>query len=177
MALKVYNVLTRTKQDFVPLNPGVVNMYACGITVSGDAHIGHAYQSVVFDVITRYLRYLGYDVKYVRNYTDVDDKIIANAARAGMDPIEFAEKYMAQTDIEMDALGNAQPTIMARATKCIDDIINLIRVEKIEEKIKDYLEKLKMKYELIVKPEIEKLSDDKLKKSAEIVARFEILLL
>lgn len=127
MALKVYNVLTRTKQDFVPLNPGVVNMYACGITVSGDAHIGHAYQSVVFDVITRYLRYLGYDVKYVRNYTDVDDKIIANAARAGMDPIVFAEKYMAQTDIEMEALGNAQPTIMARATKCIDDIINFVQ--------------------------------------------------
>ena len=127
MALKVYNVLTRTKQDFVPLNPGVVNMYACGITVSGDAHIGHAYQSVVFDVITRYLRYLGYDVKYVRNYTDVDDKIIANAARAGVDPIKFAEKYMAQTDIEMEALGNAHPTIMARATKCIDDIINFVQ--------------------------------------------------
>ena len=127
MALKVYNVLSRIKEDFTPLNQGVVNMYACGITVSGDAHIGHAYQSVVFDVITRYLRYLGYDVKYVRNYTDVDDKIIANAARAGVDPIEFAEKYMAQTDIEMDALGNAHPTIMARATKCIDDIINFVQ--------------------------------------------------
>ncbi len=127
MALKVYNVLSRTKQDFIPLNPGIVNMYACGITVSGDAHIGHAYQSVVFDVITRYLRYLGYNVKYVRNYTDVDDKIIANAARAGENPIEFAEKYMAQTDAEMDALGNAHPTIMARATHCIDDIINFVQ--------------------------------------------------
>ena len=62
MALKVYNVLTRTKEDFNTLTPGIVKMYACGITVSGDAHIGHAYQSVVFDVITRYLRYLGYDV-------------------------------------------------------------------------------------------------------------------
>lgn len=127
MALKVYNVLSRTKQDFVPLNPGIVNMYACGITVSGDAHIGHAYQSVVFDVITRYLRYLGYDVRYVRNYTDVDDKIIANAARANEDPVEFAEKYIAQTDIEMDKLGNEKPTIMARATHCIDDIINFVQ--------------------------------------------------
>ena len=127
MALKVYNVLSRTKQDFNPITPGVVKMYACGITVSGDAHIGHAYQSVVFDVITRYLRYLGYDVKYVRNYTDVDDKIIANAARAHEDPIKFAEKYMAQTDIEMDALGNEHPTIMARATECIDDIINFVQ--------------------------------------------------
>ena len=127
MSLKVYNVLTRTKEDFVTLTPGVVKMYACGITVSGDAHIGHAYQSVVFDVITRYLRYLGYDVKYVRNYTDVDDKIINNAAKTGENPIEFAEKYMAQTDKEMDMLGNAHPTIMARATQCIDDIINFVQ--------------------------------------------------
>ena len=127
MVLKVYNVLSRTKQEFVTITPNVVNMYACGITVSGDAHIGHAYQSVVFDVITRYLQYLGYTVKYVRNYTDVDDKIIANAAKVGANPIEFAEKYMAQTDIEMDALGNAKPTIMARATECIDDIINFVQ--------------------------------------------------
>lgn len=127
MALKVYNVLSRTKQDFTTLTPNLVKMYACGITVSGDAHIGHAYQSVVFDVITRYLQYLGYTVKYVRNYTDVDDKIIANAARAGADPIKFAEQYMAQTDAEMDALGNARPTIMARATMCIDDIITFVQ--------------------------------------------------
>lgn len=127
MSLKVYNVLTRTKQDFNPLTPGVVKMYACGITVSGDAHIGHAYQSVVFDVITKYLRYLGYDVKYVRNYTDVDDKIIANAAKTGENPIDFAEKYIKQTDAEMDALGNARPTIMARATECMDDIINFVQ--------------------------------------------------
>ncbi len=127
MSLKVYNVLTRTKEDFITLTPGVVKMYACGITVSGDAHIGHAYQSVVFDVITRYLKYAGYDVKYVRNYTDVDDKIIANAAKTAEDPIAFAEKYMAQTDAEMDALGNARPSIMARATQCIDDIINFVQ--------------------------------------------------
>ncbi len=127
MSLKIYNVLTRKKEDFIPLTPGVVKMYACGITVSGDAHIGHAYQSVVFDVITRYLRYLGYEVKYVRNYTDVDDKIINNAAQTGENPIEFAEKYMQQTDKEMDALGNSHPTIMARATQCIDDIINFVQ--------------------------------------------------
>ncbi len=127
MTLKVYNVMSRTKEDFVPLTPGIVKMYACGITVSGDAHIGHAYQSVVFDVITRYFRYLGYDVKYVRNYTDVDDKIIANAAKTGENPIDFAEKYMKQTDAEMDGLGNAHPTIMARATQCMDDIINFVQ--------------------------------------------------
>ena len=127
MTIKVYNVMTRQKEEFKPLTPGQVKMYACGITVSADAHIGHAYQSVTFDVITRYLRYLGYDVKYVRNYTDVDDKIIANANAIGADPIEFAEKYIKKTDEEMTRLGNDTPTIMARATQCIDDIIKFVQ--------------------------------------------------
>lgn len=127
MTLKIYNIMTRQKQEFVPLTPGAVKMYACGITVSADAHIGHAYQSVVFDVITRYLSYLGYNVKYVRNYTDVDDKIIANANKIGENPIDFAMRYMAKTDAEMDALGNNRPTIMARATQCIDDIIAFVQ--------------------------------------------------
>ncbi len=127
MTIKVYNVMTRQKEEFKPLTPGQVKMYACGITVSADAHIGHAYQSVTFDVITRYLRYLGYDVKYVRNYTDVDDKIIANANAIGADPIEFAEKYIKKTDDEMARLGNDTPTIMARATQCIDDIIKFVQ--------------------------------------------------
>lgn len=127
MTLKVYNVMTRQKEEFKPLTPGQVKMYACGITVSADAHIGHAYQSVTFDVITRYLRYLGYDVKYVRNYTDVDDKIIANANAIGADPIEFAEKNISKIDDEMARLGNENPTIMARATHCIDDIIAFVQ--------------------------------------------------
>lgn len=127
MTLKIYNIMTRQKQEFVPLTPGAVKMYACGITVSADAHIGHAYQSVVFDVITRYLSHLGYNVKYVRNYTDVDDKIIANANKIGENPIDFAMRYMTKTDAEMDALGNNRPTIMARATQCIDDIIAFVQ--------------------------------------------------
>ena len=127
MTLKIYNIMTRQKQEFVPLTPGEVKMYACGITVSADAHIGHAYQSVVFDVITRYLTYLGYNVKYVRNYTDVDDKIIANANRTGENPVDFAMRYMTKTDTEMDALGNDRPTVMARATQCIDDIITFVQ--------------------------------------------------
>lgn len=127
MTLKIYNVMSRTKEDFKSLTPGQVKMYACGITVSADAHIGHAYQSVAFDVIAKYLRYLGYNVKYVRNYTDVDDKIIANANAIGVDPIAFAEKNMHQTDEEMKMLGNETPTVMARATECIDDIIQFIQ--------------------------------------------------
>ena len=79
MSLKVYNVLNRKKEEFKPMDPGKVKMYACGITVSGDAHIGHAYQAIVFDIVRKYLEYIGYDVTYVRNYTDVDDKIILKA--------------------------------------------------------------------------------------------------
>ena len=126
MALKIYNVMSRQKEDFVPLVPGKVKMYACGITVSGDAHVGHAYQSVVFDVITRYLQYRGFDVTYVRNYTDVDDNIIKNANAIGQDPREFAEEHIVTTDAQMDALGNNPPTVMARAPHCIDDIIKCI---------------------------------------------------
>ncbi|HAG43223.1 MAG TPA: cysteine--tRNA ligase, partial [Clostridium sp.] len=76
MSIYIYNVLSRKKELFVPIEEGKVKMYACGITVSGDAHIGHAYQSVIFDVIKKYFEYEGYEVVYVRNYTDVDDKII-----------------------------------------------------------------------------------------------------
>ena len=126
MSLKIYNVMSRVKEDFVPLTPGRVKMYACGITVSGDAHVGHAYQSVVFDVITRYLKYKGFDVTYVRNYTDVDDNIIKNANAIGQDPMEFAEQHIVTTDAQMDALGNNPPTVMARATHCIGDIIKFI---------------------------------------------------
>ena len=127
MTLKIYNVMSRTKEEFQPIVPGEVKMYACGITVSADAHIGHAYQSVAFDVITKYLHYKGFKVKYVRNYTDVDDKIIANANAAGVDALAFAEKNIIKTDDEVARLGNSQPTITARATQCIKDIIAFVQ--------------------------------------------------
>ena len=77
--MRIYNSLTRSKEEFVPLEKNKVKTYACGITVSGDAHIGHAIQAMVFDIIRKYLEKKGYDVTYARNYTDVDDNIIANA--------------------------------------------------------------------------------------------------
>lgn len=126
MALKIYNVLNSKKEDFVPLNEGKVNMYACGITVSDNAHIGHAYQAVIFDTIRKYLRFIGYDVKYVRNYTDVDDKIIINARKKNMNPLDYAEFFIAKTDKEMDLLGLERPTIQSRATECIPDMIEFI---------------------------------------------------
>lgn len=94
MSLKVYNVLTRKKEEFIPNEPGKVKMYACGITASGDAHIGHALQAVVFDMIKKYLFYKGYDVTYVRNYTDIDDKIIDKAKELNIDPMQYARQIM-----------------------------------------------------------------------------------
>jgi len=130
--LKFYNVLNKKKEEFSPIDENLVKMYACGITASGDAHIGHAYQAIVFDVIRKYLEYKGYNVKYVRNYTDVDDKIIIRAREAGISPTEFANEKMAKIDKELDALNIARPTIMSKATECIPDIISLI--EKLIEK-------------------------------------------
>ena len=89
--MRIYNTLTGKKQDFVPLEEGKVKMYACGITVSGEAHIGHAYQALIYDIIRKYLEKSGYKVTYARNYTDVDDKIIAKSNETGIP----ADKYAA----------------------------------------------------------------------------------
>jgi len=132
MSLKVYNVLTRKKEDFIPLEKGKVKMYACGITASGSAHIGHAYQAIVFDVIRKYLEYSGYNVTYVRNYTDVDDKIIIRARQLGINPTEYANKMMKKIDKELKQLKIEKPTIMSKATESIQEIISLI--EKLIEK-------------------------------------------
>lgn len=124
--LRVYNVLTGKKEEFVPQTPNKVLMYACGITASGEAHIGHAYQAVVFDVIRSYLEYSGYEVKYVRNYTDVDDKIIVKAREQGVDPTLFAQEKMKSIDEDFAKLGIKPPTIQSKATECIQDIIDFI---------------------------------------------------
>lgn len=126
MSLKVYNVLHRKKEDFIPLEDGKVKMYACGITASGDAHIGHAYQAIIFDVIKKYLEYIGYEVTYVRNYTDVDDKIIIKARELGVDPAEYANKMMKKIDYELSQLFVEKPTIQSKATECISEMIDFI---------------------------------------------------
>ncbi len=126
MALKVYNVLTKKKEEFRPENRGKVKMYACGITVSDHAHIGHAYQAIVFDMIRKYLEYIGYRVVYVRNYTDVDDKIIDKARELKVDPREYAEKLIHKTDHELYELEIKPPSVLARATECIDEMIEFI---------------------------------------------------
>lgn len=132
MELKVYNVLKRKKEYFIPQEKGKVKMYACGITASGNAHIGHAFQACVFDMIKKYMEYLGYEVTYVRNYTDVDDKIIDKSKRLNMAPVDYAQMIMEKTDKELKALYVDFPTIQSKATECMDDIINIIKV--LEEK-------------------------------------------
>ena len=92
--IRLYNTLTRKKEEFQPLEPGHVKMYVCGPTVYSDAHIGHAMSSIVFDIIRRYFEYRGYTVKHVMNYTDVDDKIINRANTLGVDPQALAESYI-----------------------------------------------------------------------------------
>ena len=92
--MKIYNTLTGKKQEFKPIEDGKIKMYACGITVSGEAHIGHAYQALIYDVIRKYLEKIGYDVTYARNYTDVDDKIIARANATGVPADEYAAKMI-----------------------------------------------------------------------------------
>jgi len=126
MALRVYNTLSGEKEIFVPLTPGKAGMYVCGVTVYDYCHIGHARANVVFDVIFRYLKYSGYDVTYVRNYTDIDDKIINRANQEGTDYRTIADRYIEAFDEDMDRLGLAKPSIEPKATDHIDGIISII---------------------------------------------------
>ena len=126
MALRVYNTLTGEKELFVPLVPGKVGMYVCGVTVYDYCHIGHARAGVVFDIIYRYLKYAGYDVTYVRNYTDIDDKIINRANQEGTDYRTIADRYIQAFDDDMALLGLAKPTLEPKATDHIGGIIDII---------------------------------------------------
>lgn len=125
--LKIYNSLTRTKQEFIPLESGHVKMYACGITVSGPAHIGHGVQAMIFDIIRKYLEKKGYVVKYCRNYTDVDDKIIANAQKQNINPMTLARKNIEETDYNMHRLNVRDATKTLKATEHINEIIEFVQ--------------------------------------------------
>ena len=126
MSLRVYNTLSGKKEDFVPLEPGKVKMYVCGVTVYDHCHIGHARANVVFDMIYRYLGYAGFDVTYVRNYTDIDDKIINRANRDGIPWNEVSERFIAEFDKDMASLGLALPTYQPKATEHIPEIIDIV---------------------------------------------------
>jgi cysteinyl-tRNA synthetase len=126
MSLQFYNTLTGRKEAFKPIHEGKISIYVCGITAYADCHVGHARSAIVFDVITRYFKYRGYDVFYVKNFTDVDDKIIAKAQSEGCTIYEISEKYIGRHNSDMDALGVERPSVAPRATEHIDGMINLI---------------------------------------------------
>jgi cysteinyl-tRNA synthetase len=127
MALRVHNTLTGKLEDFTPLHPPKVGMYVCGVTVYDRSHIGHARALVVFDVIYRYLRFLGYQVTFVRNFTDVDDKIIKRAQEAGLSANDVSESNIAAFNEDMTVLGCAPPQIEPKATEHIAEMIDIIR--------------------------------------------------
>jgi cysteinyl-tRNA synthetase len=125
--LRVYNTLTNQKEVFTPLRPGVVHMYVCGITAYDVCHVGHARSALVFDAIYRYLRHRGYRVVFVRNFTDVDDKIIKRAKDEGTDSETIAERYIKAFYDDMDRLGVERPTHEPRATEFIAQMIELVQ--------------------------------------------------
>jgi len=126
MTLRIYNTQSRKKEEFHPCEKGKVGIYVCGITAYDFCHVGHARSAVVFDVITRYLRYSGSDVTYVKNFTDVDDKIIDKAGREQKGIAEIAELYIREHDEDMGKLGVVHPTFTPRATEHIDGMIHLV---------------------------------------------------
>ncbi len=125
--VKVYNTLTGRKEEFMLLTPGKVRMYVCGVTVYDYCHIGHARNAIVFDVIRRYLRYKGFNVKYVRNFTDIDDKIINKAKQEGLSWDIIAKKYTEEYYRDMDALGVDRADVEPKATDHIEEMIDVIK--------------------------------------------------
>ncbi|MEW9676466.1 cysteine--tRNA ligase [Lentibacillus sp. L22] len=126
MSITLYNTLTRKKETFEPLVPGKVSMYVCGPTVYNYIHIGNARPAIVFDTVRRYLEYSGYDVDYILNFTDVDDKIIKAAKEAGEDVPELADRFIQAYLQDVGALGVKQATLNPRVTETMDDIIDFI---------------------------------------------------
>lgn len=125
--LQIYNSIDKDKQPFEPLEAGKVGLYVCGVTVYDYCHIGHARTYVVFDTVYRYLQSIGYDVTYVRNITDVDDKIIARAAEAGVEPLVLTENFTQAMHEDYAALNLLPPDIEPKATETIEPIIALIQ--------------------------------------------------
>jgi cysteinyl-tRNA synthetase len=127
MMLKIYNSLTRQKEVFTPIEPGKVGLYVCGMTVYDYCHLGHARVMVVFDMAVRYLRHRGYEVTYVRNVTDIDDKIIRRANDNGEPIADLTERFITAMHEDERALGVLPPDVEPRATRSIDDMLAMIQ--------------------------------------------------
>lgn len=125
--MKIYNTMSGKKEEFIPQNPDKVKIYSCGPTVYNYFHIGNARPFVIFDVLRRYLEYIGYDVKFVQNFTDVDDKIINKANEENVSAHEIAERYIKEYFKDADGLLIKHADVHPRVTECMDDIINFIQ--------------------------------------------------
>ncbi len=125
--MRIYNTMTREKQEFVPITPGKVKMYSCGPTVYDYFHIGNARPFIVFDTMRRYLEYLGYEVTFVQNFTDIDDKMINRANKEGITVKELGERFIAEYYKDAESLGIRKATIHPKATENIDAIIEVVK--------------------------------------------------
>ena len=124
--MRFYNTLTRRKDEFVPIEKNKVKMYSCGPTVYNYFHIGNARPFIIFGTLRNYLEYRGYEVTFVQNFTDVDDKIINRANEEGISPLEVADKYIKEYFVDADGLGIRRASVHPRVTECIEDIIEFI---------------------------------------------------
>ena len=125
--MKLFNTLTRRKEEFVPLEEGKVRMYVCGPTVYNLIHIGNARPMIIFDTVRRYMEYKGYEVNFVSNFTDVDDKIIKKAIEEGVSAQEISERYIAECRKDMDGMNVKPATTNPQATQEIDGMISMIQ--------------------------------------------------
>ncbi|MBI0583139.1 MAG: cysteine--tRNA ligase [Methanomassiliicoccus sp.] len=127
MSLRIFNTLTKREEEFKPIEDRKVKMYVCGVTVYDDIHMGHARSIIVFDMIARYLRFQGYDVTHLTNFTDVDDKIINRAAEKGMEPLALSKMYIDRYFRDIDSLGVERADDYPKASENIDGIIAMIQ--------------------------------------------------
>jgi cysteinyl-tRNA synthetase len=172
MTIKVYNTLTRKKEEFKPSKYKKVNLFVCGITPYSNAHIGHAKTYVQFDVIVKYLRYRGYEVFYLQNVTDMDDKIINRARENKVEPIKLARDFEKEYHKDMDALGVNSVTKFARATDHIKEIIK--QVETLMDKGFAYIiDDDGVYFDLSKDPEYGKLSGRKSTEAEDAVTRID----
>ena len=124
--MKIFNTLTRSKEEFKPIEEGKVKIYACGPTVYNFIHIGNARPLCVFDVLRRFLEYIGYDVRFVQNFTDIDDKIIKRANEEGLTYKEVSEKYIEEFWKDVKGMNVQEATVHPKATENIDEIIDIV---------------------------------------------------
>ena len=125
--MKIYNTMTRKKEEFVPLHEGKVGIYSCGPTVYNYFHIGNARPFIIFDTLRRHLEHMGYEVTFVQNFTDVDDKMIRRANEEGVTVAELGDRFIEEYFRDADALGVKRATVHPRATKHIGEIIGMIK--------------------------------------------------